>query len=115
MKSNKGPSATSSNPPFYTAPKPSPRRPSLASIFRIGNDKSRSAVFHPSVGLVDPAILSSAFIASEHNFSAVQRSNGTTGTGGEYSNSTSEEEEDWDRMNSPSDIDAVANKVVCGD
>jgi len=40
---------------------------------------------------------------------------GTTGTGGEYSNSTGEEEEDWDRMDSATDLDAVAIKALVVD
>ena len=112
MKSNKGPSPTSFNPSFFTAPKPPPRRPGLASIFRIGNNKTRPAVPHTGVDVVDPATLSSAFSASEHDLSAVQCSSGTTGTGGEYSNSTCEEEEDWDRMDSASDLDAAALKAL---
>ena len=111
LRSNKGPSPTSFNPSFFTAPKPSPRRPSLASIFRIGNNKTRPAVVHTGVGAVDPATLPSAFNASEHNLSTLQCSSGTTGTGGEYSKSTCEEEEDWDRMDSTSDLDAAAIKA----
>ena len=108
MRSNKGPSPTSFNPPFFTAPKPSPRRPSLASIFRIGNNKTRAAVLHTGVSGVDPATLPSAFGASEHDLPAAQ----CTRTGGEYSNSTGEEEEDWDRMDSSSDLDAAAIKAL---
>lgn len=109
MGSDKGPSPISFNPSFFTAPKPSLRRPSLASIFRIGNNnKTRSAVFQSGVGVVD----ASAFSASEQDLSAVQCSSGTTGTGGEYSNSTGEEEEDWDRMDSASDLDAAAIKAL---
>jgi hypothetical protein len=39
----------------------------------------------------------------------ISRLSGTTRTGGEYSNSTGEEEEDWDRMDS--DLDAAAIKA----
>ncbi|KAF8180890.1 hypothetical protein BJ912DRAFT_619306 [Pholiota molesta] len=83
------------NPSF--APKPSARRPSLASIFRIGN-KHRS----PHVTPDDPIMSvpsSSAVPADEHQ----AHSSGT----GEDSNSLSDEE-DWDRMDSASDLDAVA-------
>ena len=112
MKSNKGPLPTSFNSSFFTAPKPPPRRPGLASIFRLGNNKIRPAVLHTGVHVADPATLSSAFSASEHDLSAVQCTSGTTGTGGEYSNSTGEEEEDWDRMDSASDLDAAAIKAL---
>jgi len=74
------------------------------------NNKARQAVLHTGVGLVDPAILPSAFSASEHDLSAVQCSSGTTGTG--YSNSTAKEEEDWDRLDSASDLDAAATKPL---
>ena len=110
MRSNKVPSATPFNPSFFTAPKPSPRRPSLASIFRIGNNKTRPAVLQ--TGGVDPATLSSAFSNSAHDLSTAQCNGGTTRTGGEYSNSTGEEEEDWDRMDSASDLDAAAIKAL---
>ena len=99
------PSPTSSNPSSFTTPKPSPRRPSLASIFRIG--KKSPAVLHTSVGVVDPATISSTCSASEHELSPVQCD--TTGTGGEYSG---EEEEDWDRMDSAIDLDAAAIKAL---
>jgi hypothetical protein len=95
MRSNKGgPSPTSVNPTFFTTPKPSPRRPSLASIFRIGNNKTRPAVLHSGVGVVDPATLPSAFSASKNDLSTLQSSSGATGAGGEYSKGTVEEEED---------------------
>lgn len=85
------------NPSF--APKPSARRPSLASIFRIGN-KHRASHATPD----DPIMSvpsSSAVLADEHR----AQSSGT----GEDSNSTSEE--DWDRMDSASDLDAVARAL----
>ena len=108
-ESNKGPLPTSLNPSFFTTPKPSPRRPSLASIFKIGNNKTSRSAAHTDVGVVDPATLSSAFSASEHNLSTVQSS---SRTGGEYSNRTGEEEEDWDRLDSASDLDAAAIKAL---
>ena len=115
MRSNKGPSPTSFTPSSFTAPKPSPRRPSLASIFRIGSNKTRpvSGVVYTGVGISveDPtASSSSAFAASKHDLSAAQSSSVATGTGGEDSNNSTgeEEEEDWDRMDSASDLDAAA-------
>ena len=106
---SKGQPPTPFNPSFFTAPKPSLRRPSLASIFRIGNNKTKPAVLQTGVGVVDPA---TAFNASEHDLSAMPCNSGTNGTGGEYSNSTGEEEEDWDRMDSASDLDAAAIKAL---
>ena len=106
MRSNKVPLPASFNPSFFTAPKPSPRRPSLASIFRIGNNKTRPAVLQTGV---DPA---SAFSNSAHDLSTAQCNGGTARTGGEYSNSTGEEEEDWDRLDSASDLDAAATKAL---
>jgi serine/arginine repetitive matrix protein 2 len=93
MRSNKGPSPISFSPFFFTTPKPPPRRPSLASIFRIGNKKTKSAVLYTDVGVVDPA---------------------TTGAGGEYSNSTGDGEEDWVqvRVDLASDLDAAAVKTL---
>ncbi|KAF8815637.1 hypothetical protein BYT27DRAFT_6666418 [Phlegmacium glaucopus] len=114
---NKGPSSTSFTPSSFTVPKPSPRRPSLASIFRIGNSNSgktrpASGIVHTGVGVgvEDPAgSSSSAFAASEHDLSAAQSSSTTTGTRADDSNSTGgEEEEDWDRMDSASDLDAAS-------
>ena len=105
MRSSKGPLPTSFNPSFFTAPKPLLRRPSLASIFRMGNNKTKPAALHTG------AALSPAFSASERDLSSVQCSSGTTGTVGEYGKSTGEEEEDWDRMDSASDLNATPVKA----
>ena len=110
--SNKGPSPTSFGPSFSTTPKPPLRRPSLASIFKFGNNKTRPPVLHTAVGVVDPATLPSAFSGSEHDLLAVPCSSGTTETGGEYSNRTREGEKDWDRMDSASGLDAAAIKAL---
>jgi hypothetical protein len=86
----------------------------LASIFRIGNKKTRSAALHTGVGVVGPATfkLSSAFSASDHDLSAAQCSSGITRAGGEYSNTTGDGEEDWVRMDLASDLDAAAVKTL---
>ena len=120
MGSNKGPSFS---PSSFTASKASPRRPSLASIFRIGggnnNNKLRpispARLVYTGIGVEGSATLPSAFGASEHDLSAAQCSSATTGTGGEGSFSTGEEEEvDWDRMDSASDLDATPVKALGG-
>jgi serine/arginine repetitive matrix protein 2 len=112
MKSNKGLPPTPFSPSSFVIPKSSPRRPSLASIFRIGNNRPKPTVLPAVDAGVEDAISPSGFSASEHDLSRAQRSSGTTGTGGEENNSTGEEEEDWDRMDSPSDIDAAAAKAL---
>ena len=116
-KSNKGPSPMSFQPPLtsFTTSKSS-RRPSLASIFRIGNNKTRPVghgiVLSTSVGVgagvEDPATLCSTFDVLEHDLSAVQCARG------EDDNSSGEEEEDWDRTDSASDLDAVAARAPIG-
>ena len=117
MSLNKGPSPPPFSPLSFTASKSSPRRPSLASIFRIGssnNNKARpviNGVVH--IGVDDPSTSSSALDTSEHDLSAVQCNSATTGTEGEDHNSIGEEEEeDWDRMDSASDLDAAAAKAL---
>ena len=76
-------------PSSFTAPKPSPRRPSLASIFRLG---SKNRPTSTAEGLTPTPLPSSA---------------GTDDSGiGDESSSTGEE--DWDRMDSASDLDAAA-------
>ena len=81
---------------MFSAPKSSPRRPSLASIFRnIGGSKIPASV---SVG--DPDV-PSAIAATD------------TGTGDGSSNM--DDEEDWDRMDSASDLDAIANAFQVAD
>ena len=116
MKSNKGLPPTPFSPSSFTISKSSPRRPSLASIFRIGNNRPKPVVLPTAAGVggagVEDAITPSGFSASEHDLSSAHRSNGTPGTGGEETNSTGEEEEDWDRMDSASDMDAAAAKAL---
>ena len=111
MSVNRGPSPTPFHSSIITTPKPSSRCPGLASIFRIGNNKTKSAVLHTGADVVDPATLPSAFGASEHDISAVQCNSSTSGTGGVHSNIAGEEE-DWDRMDSASDLDAAAIKAL---
>ena len=116
MMSNKKLSPTSF-PSSFTVPKPT-RRPSLASIFRIGNSKTRPVsqdVILPAAagaGAEDSATLSSASYASEHDLPAAQCSSSFTGTGGDDRNGTGEEEEDWDRMDSASDLEATTAKAL---
>ena len=84
-------------PASFSAPKSSPRRPSLASIFRnIGGSKRPV-----SVSVDDPVVPSSATTTTD------------TGTGDSSSNTG--EEEDWDRMDSASDLDAAANALQVAD
>ena len=113
MRSSKGPAPASFNPSSFSVPKPSPRRPSLASIFRIGSNKTKPAALSTGVGtgvVEDPSSLSPAFSASEHDLLAAQCSSGITGAGCGDSNSTGEEEY-WDRLDSASDLDAAAAKA----
>lgn len=80
---------TSPYGPPFTASKSSPRRPSLASIFRMGG-KNRPSNTNDE-GVPPPRA------------EAAQ----TSGTG-EYSNGS---EEDWDRMDSASDLDATVKAL----
>ena len=84
---------TSHHVPSFVTAKSSPRRPSLASIFRIG---SKNRAFSPPANLVPEA--------DNHAQSS--------GTGEDSGNST---EEDWDRMDSASDLDAVSRPGVITD
>ena len=82
------------NPPSLTS-KPSPRRPSLASIFRIGHKNKQS----PSVGH-----------DSTNNGRHPPRS--TSSQSKSASSSAADgDEEDWDRIDSASDLDAAARAL----
>jgi serine/arginine repetitive matrix protein 2 len=101
--SSAAPSVRSTNVPPVTSPgasgtitstlghKPSPRRPSLASIFRLGQ-RHRSGG-GPAPGASSDAVASSA--------------GARTASGSSRPSSTSSEE-DWDRIDSASDVDATA-------
>ena len=93
-------------PASFSTPKLSPRRPSLASIFRnVGGSKRPVSVS------VDDAVAPSATATDDSE----ARNAMDTGTGDSSSNTG---EEDWDRMDSASDLDAAANAlqvaVDCG-
>ena len=79
--------------PSFVAAKSSPRRPSLASIFRIG---SKYRPVGPPASVVPEADIHAQ----------------SSGTGEDSGNST---EEDWDRMDSASDLDAVSKPGVITD
>jgi hypothetical protein len=81
----------------FSAPKSSPPRKTLASIFRnIGGSKRPVSV---SVG--DPILPSSATTATD--------------TGAGDSSSNTGEEEDWGRMDSASNLNAAANALQLAD
>ena len=85
------------HPASFSAPKSSPRRPSLASIFvNIGGSKRPV-----SVSVDDPVVPSSATMATD------------IGTGDSSSNTG--EEDDWDRMDSASDLDVAVNVLRVAD
>ncbi|KIM35749.1 hypothetical protein M413DRAFT_325892 [Hebeloma cylindrosporum] len=98
-------------PASFSAPKPSPRRPSLASIFRnIGGSKRPVSVSVDDMvvrGPIPSSATTTATTASKGD------DVGDSGTGDSSSNTGEEEEEgeeeDWDRMDSASDLDAAAN------
>ncbi|CAA7257453.1 unnamed protein product [Cyclocybe aegerita] len=92
-------------PSSYTAPKPSPRRPSLASIFRLGGTKNRPT----STFIDDPPAPISSSLPSSTSSSMPPRSDHPSA---EDSSSTGEE--DWDRMDSASDLDAAARALGIG-
>ncbi len=82
-------------PDLFTTAKPSPRRPSLASIFRIG--KNRPANNIEAAGVPpNPSALEVAEDDLRAQSSCTGEDSGSTG------------EEDWDRMDSASDLDAAA-------
>ncbi|KJA22361.1 hypothetical protein HYPSUDRAFT_164549 [Hypholoma sublateritium FD-334 SS-4] len=84
----------------FVKPKASPRRPSLASIFRIGA-KHRA----PSASAADRVPSASSAAAPDQ----VQRAESSSGGGGAGEDASScASEEDWDRMDSASDLDAAA-------
>jgi hypothetical protein len=79
----------------------SPRRPSLASIFRIGKNKTP-----PTSAAADVSLESAQ---DEHDPEMYPTFSGISGGRESASNSTGDEEEDWDRMeDSASDVEAVA-------
>jgi serine/arginine repetitive matrix protein 2 len=101
MKTSTGPDDTTSpyNTASLTAPyKSSPRRPSLASIFRIGQKHRASATTTTTTTSSD---------ASADNVNNIQPPADTSG-------STSMEEEDWDQMDSASDLDAAVQALGVG-
>lgn len=85
------PRPTSPYSPSSLTSKPSPRRPSLASIFRLGQKNKAMA---PTV-------------AVENGENVHPRSAGSRSASG----SSAGEEEDWDRMDSASDLDAAARAL----
>ncbi|KAF8884638.1 hypothetical protein BD779DRAFT_1471962 [Infundibulicybe gibba] len=87
MRSGRDTRPTSPYGPSSFAAKASPRRPSLASIFRIGKNKST-------------ATATPATAAGEVHATTSGASGSSTG-----------EEEDWDRMDSASDLDAAARAL----
>ncbi|KAF8968624.1 hypothetical protein BDZ97DRAFT_1755279 [Flammula alnicola] len=90
----------------FSAPKPSPRRPSLASIFKLGS-KHRPV----SAYVDDPAIGTPSSSAANDSGAVDDDQPAHSGTGEE---SSSTGEEDWDRMDSASDLDAAAKALAMG-
>ncbi|KAJ6539847.1 hypothetical protein DFH09DRAFT_929926 [Mycena vulgaris] len=77
----------------------SPRRPSLASIFRIGKSKTPPSSAAADVSLDD----------AQNGAAMYPTFSGISGGRESASNSTGDEEEDWDRMeDSASDVEAAA-------
>jgi hypothetical protein len=76
--------------------KPSPRRPSLASIFRLGQ-RQRSGAGPPRTPSSDVVVSIAAVAAASRTVSGSSRQSSTSS------------EEDWDRIDSASDIDATAS------
>lgn len=91
---------TSPYNPSSLVTKPSPRRPSLASIFRLGQ---KNKPLSPTSDL--PAELRAEL--------SVHPRSGSGSTSGRESSSAGEEE-DWDRMDSASDLDAAARALGIG-
>jgi hypothetical protein len=116
------PSSYTTTTTTTTTSKSSPRRPSLASIFRIGNSNNKMRPVSSGGGtpgvVEDP---SSSTGASAHDLAvapAATTPGSSAGTGGEDSNNSTceeEEEEDWDRMDIDSDLDANKALDVGGD
>jgi len=101
------------------AGKPSPRRPSLASIFRIGGVKNRPGSMYVGPDDVVPVLSpppppSATTVASpstDHEVDLEGRSEDSHSHGHGFSGSSSTGEEDWDRMDSASDLDAAARAM----
>lgn len=91
-ESMRGPSSLTS--------KPSPRRPSLASIFRIGRGNKASG--HESQGVVEHTHGHPPRSTSGRSKSASASASSSAGDG-----DGDGEEEDWDRIDSVSDLDAA--------
>ncbi|CAA7262058.1 unnamed protein product [Cyclocybe aegerita] len=95
---------------YYTAPQPklqpSPRRPSLASIFRLGT-KTKNRASASTVTLVEdlPVPISSVPSSASPSSSMPPCCDHPTGAEDSSSNSTGEEE-DWDHMDSAFDFDS---------
>ncbi|TFK35721.1 hypothetical protein BDQ12DRAFT_706594 [Crucibulum laeve] len=98
LRAARDPRPTTPYSPSSLSAKPSPRRPSLASIFRLGQ-KSKTSPPASTAGDV------SAGSADYHG--TVSRSSG-------QESSSTGEEEDWDRMDSASDLDAAAKALGIG-
>ncbi|TFK61550.1 hypothetical protein BDN72DRAFT_438768 [Pluteus cervinus] len=90
------------NPSSLTTTKPSPRRPSIASIFRLGKTKSTQAITGPG---------SSADTSMESFGDPSKR---LWGPGQEGSGAGDGDEEDWDRIEFVSDMDAAARALGIG-
>jgi len=86
---------TSPYGPSFTAAKPSPRRPSLASVFRMGGKNRPSNTTSNESGSVPRSEPAGDEILSP--------------TGGPREDSSTEE--DWDRMDSASDLDTAAKAL----
>jgi serine/arginine repetitive matrix protein 2 len=89
-------------PDLFTTAKPSPRRPSLASIFRIGRHRPANNFDTPGVP-PNPMTLE---VAEEDLHSQ------SSGIG---KDSSSTDEEDWDTMDSASDLDTAAKGLSITD
>ena len=88
----------------FLCPKSSPRRPSLASISRNIGGSTRPV----SASVDDSIVPSSATMVDDAAHS-------TTDTGTGDSSRNTGEREDWDRIDSASDLDAAANALQLTD
>ncbi|RDB27691.1 hypothetical protein Hypma_003251 [Hypsizygus marmoreus] len=95
---------TSPYSPSSLTSKPSPRRPSLASIFRLGQKNKP----------LSPTLTSDLPSDLQTNLTAPPGSAGSHSTSGRESSSNGEEEEDWDQVESASDLDAAARALGIG-
>ncbi|KAG5640617.1 hypothetical protein DXG03_007903, partial [Asterophora parasitica] len=94
---------TSPYSPSSLSSKPSPRRPSLASIFRLGHKAK------PASPELPPELR--GFNHYHNNNSRARVEQGpprSRSASRQESSSTGEDEEDWDRMDDASDVDAAA-------